>query len=89
MTPVRTCMGCGRRDAQAALVRATLCDGVLVRDAGRRAPGRGGYLHDDATCWQTFVSRRGPLRSLRAPVPRPAREAFVRQLQAGDSRREA
>jgi predicted RNA-binding protein YlxR (DUF448 family) len=64
-------------------------DGGLARDRGHRAPGRGAYLHDDPTCWQAFVGRRGPVRSLRAAVPRPAREAFVRQFQAATSRREA
>jgi predicted RNA-binding protein YlxR (DUF448 family) len=89
VTPVRSCMGCGRRDPQSALIRATWRADALVRDDGRRAAGRGGYLHDDASCWQAFVGRRGPVRSLRAPVPRPARETFVRQLQAGAWRREA
>jgi predicted RNA-binding protein YlxR (DUF448 family) len=89
MTAIRSCVGCGRREPQAALIRMTWCDGALARDGGRRATGRGGYLHDDPTCWRAFVGRRGPVRSLRETVPRPAREAFVRQLQAETWRREA
>jgi predicted RNA-binding protein YlxR (DUF448 family) len=82
-------MGCGQRASQPTLIRTTWRGGGLARDAGRRSPGRGGYLHDDAACWQMFVARRGPLRSLRVAVPRPVREAFVGQLQVENSRRTA
>jgi predicted RNA-binding protein YlxR (DUF448 family) len=82
VTPVRSCVGCGQRGPQASLIRMTWRDGGLVRDGGRRGTGRGGYLHDAPACWQTFVGRRGPVRSLRAAVSRPVREAFVRELQA-------
>ena len=86
MTPVRSCMGCGRRAPQPTLIRTTWRDGSVARDVGRRATGRGGYLHADSTCWDAFVGRRGPLRSLRTAVPRAAREALVRQLQAETGR---
>ena len=85
-TPVRSCVGCGERGPQAELVRVTWRDGALRRDAGRRAEGRGAYLHGRPSCWETVVARRGPVRSLRAAVPRPAREALVRDLDANASR---
>jgi predicted RNA-binding protein YlxR (DUF448 family) len=61
-------------------------DGALRRDAGRRAEGRGAYLHGRPSCWEKFVARRGSVRSLRAAVPRAAREALVRDLGASASR---
>lgn len=86
MTPTRTCVGCGQRAAQPLLQRFVLQAGGLVLDGGRRAPGRGGYLHDDPACWRQFTRRRGPVRSLRAPVERAAREALTTVLA---DRREA
>ena len=82
MNPIRSCVGCGERASQRALVRVTWRDGALVLDGSRRGPGRGGYLHARTPCWDRFVARRGPVRSLRAAVPRPAREALVRTLAA-------
>jgi predicted RNA-binding protein YlxR (DUF448 family) len=81
-------MGCGQRAPQDTLVRLTRQGEALRRDVGPRAPGRGGYLHDRRACWETFVARRGPVRSFRAPVSRPARETLVRELEAIGSRRE-
>jgi predicted RNA-binding protein YlxR (DUF448 family) len=83
---MRSCVGCGTRAPQAELVRVTWRDGALRRDGVRRADGRGAYLHGRPACWNTFVARRGPVRSLRAAVPRAAREALVRDLGASASR---
>ena len=88
MSPVRSCVGCGERTAQDALLRMTWHGDVLRRDGRIRASGRGAYLHERRACWQAFVARRGPVRSLRAAVPRSAREAFVRVLDGVDPRRE-
>jgi predicted RNA-binding protein YlxR (DUF448 family) len=79
---MRSCVGCGARAQQDTLVRMTWRDGALHRDVGARAAGRGGYLHERPACWDVFVARRGPVRSLRAAVPRPARDALVRELRA-------
>jgi uncharacterized protein len=80
VTPVRTCMGCGTRTPQRELARMTWRDGALRLDGARRAHGRGGYLHRHAICWKAFVGRRGPVRSLRAAVPKTARDAVVLAL---------
>jgi hypothetical protein len=82
VTPVRSCVGCGARAPQDALIRMTWHEGALRPDGVERAGGRGGYLHRRAACWQAFVVRRGSIRSLRAPVPRAAREALVHELAA-------
>jgi uncharacterized protein len=86
VTPVRSCVGCGTRAPQAELVRMTWRDGALRRDGARRADGRGAYLHGRPACWNAFLARRGPVRSLRTAVPRAAREALVRDLGASASR---
>jgi hypothetical protein len=88
VTPMRSCVGCGERAAQSALVRMTWRGDALHRDGVARAAGRGGYLHDRRACWDAFVGRRGPVRSLRVAVPRAAREALVRALSGTDPRRE-
>ena len=81
-TPLRTCLGCGAVDAQPALLRVVRdAAGGLAIDGKRRAGGRGGYLHPFPECWAKFVHRKGPVRSLRASVDRPARAALVAELQ--------
>lgn len=79
---VRTCVGCGARAPQASLSRFVARDGQLTLDVDRRQVGRGAYLHAQATCWSTFVQRRGTVRSLRATPPREAREALVHTIAA-------
>ena len=79
--PIRTCMGCGTAAPQGGLLRVVrTADGGLALDATRRAGGRGGYLHRSRECWDRFAKRKGPLRSLRAAVDRPARAALVAVL---------
>lgn len=80
--PIRTCMGCGAREPQSALLRIVLDPTAGLRvDAQRRARGRGGYLHPLPECWTRFSRRKGPLRSLRASVDRAAREALLTALR--------
>ena len=66
-TPVRTCVGCRRRDASARLVRFTVEDGHVAL-AGRRSAGRGAWLCPETTCYETAVRRRGFDRAFRARV---------------------
>ena len=80
MIPMRSCVGCGDRAAQSALVRFTWREGTLRLDAKHRAEGRGAYLHREPRCWTAFCARRGAVRSFRAAVPRPAREQLVAAL---------
>lgn len=83
MTPVRSCVGCGERAPQPGLVRIVWRDGGLHTDRARRGGGRGAYVHEQAACFDAFVRRRGPVRALRASVPRHAREALVAALREG------
>jgi uncharacterized protein len=78
--PVRTCVGCGTREARSALMRFVVAGDALALDPSGRAPGRGAWLHRRPECWTAFVRRRGPVRSLRyTPVP-AARERLVAML---------
>ena len=88
MTPIRSCVGCGERAPQAAMLRMTYGESALRRDAGARAGGRGAYLHERPACWDAFVARRGPVRSLRSAVPRTVRVRLVEELRAQAARRE-
>jgi predicted RNA-binding protein YlxR (DUF448 family) len=75
--PVRTCLGCRRRDEQARLVRV-VADGTAVAvDPRRRAPGRGAYVHPDAACVALAVKKRAFGRLLRAPVEAAAAGAVL------------
>jgi hypothetical protein len=81
--PVRTCIGCGSRERQDALLRVVRdASGVLQLDTRRRRGGRGGYLHQRRECWARFAQRKGPVRSWRATVDRPARTALTAVLAA-------
>ena len=83
MISIRTCVGCGQRSPQAELIRF-IAGGAhaLAIDTDRQAGGRGAYLHADTSCWRSFAGRRGPVRSLRANPPRPARVALCEALEA-------
>jgi hypothetical protein len=73
-TPIRTCVGCRARDAQAALVRLVAEGGELVIDRARRRGGRGAYVHARRACVDAFARRGGFVRSLRCMVAKPERE---------------
>jgi len=54
--PQRTCVGCRTVMAKRQLVRVVrTADGVLVDSTGKRA-GRGAYLHDRRSCWQSGLA---------------------------------
>ncbi|HEY8307541.1 MAG TPA: YlxR family protein [Lapillicoccus sp.] len=73
--PVRTCVGCRRRDSWSALLRVVAVreepdnamNGVvvLVPDPRHRLPGRGAWLHPSTTCFEQAVRRKAFTRALR------------------------
>jgi predicted RNA-binding protein YlxR (DUF448 family) len=64
--PVRTCVGCRERAAKRELIRVVAGpDGTVLVDRRARMPGRGAYLHRDATCWAEAVRRGSLARALR------------------------
>ncbi len=52
--PIRTCIGCRRRDAAAEMVRLAIADGH-VSVAGRSPSGRGASVHARPGCLETAL----------------------------------
>ena len=64
--PIRTCAGCGRKAAQAELLRFGAVKGELA--PGRTLPGRGVYTCKRLLCFERALARRGFNRVLRQSV---------------------
>ena len=64
--PIRTCAGCGRKAAQAELLRFGVVNGELA--PGRTLPGRGVYTCKRLLCFERALARRGFNRVLRQSV---------------------
>jgi len=72
-------LGCGQRDNQDELIRLSLTEqGRLILD---RVHGRGGYLHRSASCWQSFLTRKGQYRAFHAEVDRVAKGKLIELLK--------
>ncbi|WP_084161388.1 YlxR family protein [Nocardia sp. BMG51109] len=68
--PVRTCVGCRKRELAADLLRVVALssdtEGVaVVPDPRHGLPGRGAWLHPASACLSTAVRRRAFGRALR------------------------
>ncbi|RDH74859.1 YlxR family protein [Mycolicibacterium moriokaense] len=68
--PVRTCVGCRRRELAAELLRVVAegsgnGDYVVTVDAAGNLPGRGAWLHPDRQCLNAAIRRRAFARALR------------------------
>lgn len=65
--PVRTCVGCRRRESDSRLLRIVHDreSAALVPDPRRRAVGRGAWVHRDERCITTALDRKAFTRSLR------------------------
>ncbi|WP_197516986.1 MULTISPECIES: YlxR family protein [unclassified Mycobacterium] len=72
--PVRTCVGCRKRELAAELLRVVAGStgngeyAVLV-DTGSSLPGRGAWLHPTPQCAQQAIRRRAFARALRIAGP--------------------
>ena len=66
ITPIRSCIGCGRKAPQAELLRFVAAGGKLVPGAG--LPGRGAYTCRRLVCFERAASRRAFSRTLRTTV---------------------
>ncbi|WP_308116984.1 YlxR family protein [Pseudonocardia sp. WMMC193] len=67
--PVRTCVGCRRREQATGLLRVVVVDGTLVPDPRRRLPGRGASVHPRPECLDRAERRSAFPRALRVPGP--------------------
>ncbi|GGC99135.1 hypothetical protein GCM10011512_27530 [Tersicoccus solisilvae] len=86
--PVRTCVGCRRRDPQHLLVRVVRLSSSSPRlrvDVRRRLPGRGAWLHPEPQCLHRALSRRAFDRSFRAAVDATDVESWIAQHVPGTS----
>ena len=86
MTPVRTCIGCRKKDSLADLLRMTVsadegAQRIVVPDPGHRAPGRGAHLHPTTECLDLAERRRAFPRAFRVPGPLSLR--LVREYVQG------
>jgi len=85
--PQRTCIGCRKKDDQAALMRLALESKEGTRavqvDESRRMSGRGAWLHPEAACLATAVKRRAFGRAFRAQVDISALEQWFEAQEAG------
>jgi len=66
--PTRTCVGCGARDAQRALMRVQLDEAGEPVVVGRARKGRSAYVHARAACAAALPKSRGISRSLRVTL---------------------
>jgi predicted RNA-binding protein YlxR (DUF448 family) len=65
-TPIRTCVGCGRKAPQSELLRFSARDGALV--PASHSGGRGAYTCPRLACFERAASRRAFNRTLRQTV---------------------
>jgi len=72
VTPVRTCVGCGRKAPQPELMRYVAEGRALRPDPERGRPGRGAYTCRRRSCVERAASRRAFARTLRRNVDIPA-----------------
>ena len=53
--PQRTCVGCRLVNAKKTLTRIVRTDTGLQIDKTGKIPGRGAYIHDQKSCWQSAL----------------------------------
>ena len=64
--PIRTCIGCRKKEAKTSLVRFTFTvDSGIQLDKRQRMPGRGAYVCPDVACLEKAWKRRAFARALK------------------------
>ncbi len=67
--PIRTCLGCGRKEEKNLLRRVTVTvRDEVVWDHHQRLEGRGAYVCDNVECLESAVKRKAFSRSFRRKV---------------------
>jgi predicted RNA-binding protein YlxR (DUF448 family) len=78
--PTRTCVGCGERDAQSALVRfRATTDGGLSEES---RVGRSAYVHARVTCARSLRRSKHLTRALRRNIAAETRDGYTTALLA-------
>jgi predicted RNA-binding protein YlxR (DUF448 family) len=85
--PVRTCVGCRKRELAVELLRVVAVDGngeyAVTVDPARKLPGRGAWLHPEQACLDAAIRRRAFVRALRI-AGSPDITAVVEHFKAGE-----
>lgn len=86
--PVRTCIGCRRRELAVELLRvAAVSTGngefAVAVDTVGNLPGRGAWLHPNQQCLRAAIRRRAFGRALRITGP-PDTSAVVDHIEKAD-----
>jgi predicted RNA-binding protein YlxR (DUF448 family) len=85
--PIRTCVGCRRKDDQKEMVRVVADEAGRIRiNDSRREPGRGAYLHDDPRCVEETVTRGALQRALKRRLVPVAGDELSRRVHEAASR---
>ena len=94
--PVRTCVGCRKRELAVDLLRVVAVDGngeyAVTVDPARKLPGRGAWLHPDPQCLDAAIRRRAFVRALRitgSPDTTAVVEWFDQNYEASPAREQA
>ena len=87
--PVRTCIGCRKRELAVQLLRVVAVstgngEYAVIVDTAARLPGRGAWLHPVPRCVHEAIRRRAFTKALRIDRP-PDTSALVEHLQVLDS----
>ncbi|WP_349904144.1 YlxR family protein [Parafrigoribacterium humi] len=69
MEPVRTCLGCRKRDVRSSLLRVVARNGEVVVDRSATLSGRGAWVHPTLPCIETSIARKAFARALRVDGP--------------------
>lgn len=78
--PTRTCVGCGARDAQDAMLRLRRAVGGFVVASAPGGHGRSAYVHAGSMCIRGIARSKGVGRSLRMTVTKETRLDLMRIL---------
>ncbi|MEE3066203.1 MAG: YlxR family protein [Actinomycetota bacterium] len=87
--PVRTCVGCRKRELAVQLLRVVAVSNgngayAVIVDTATRLPGRGAWLHPVPRCAAEAIRRRAFTKALRIDRP-PDTSALVEYLDVLDS----
>ena len=87
--PVRTCVGCRKRELAVELLRVVAVstgngEYAVIVDTGSNLPGRGAWLHPAPQCVQQAIRRRAFTKALRI-AGSPDTSAVVEHISALDA----
>ena len=80
--PTRTCVGCGRRDRQSAMLRLRADAEGHIAAATTVRTGRSAYVHAAADCVRGVARSKVLAKSLRRTIAKETRTALAASLEA-------